>query len=406
MSVIKIEDLSKVYRLYNKPIDRLKEALNPFGKSYHRDFFALKNVSFTVEPGKSVGIIGLNGSGKSTILQIIAGVLSPTKGTVTTHGKIAALLELGAGLNPEFSGIENIRFQTSILGMTSREVDTIMPSIAEFADIGPFIHQPVKTYSSGMFVRLAFAISINVDPDILIVDEALAVGDIRFQAKCLNKIREFKKLNKTLLFVSHDPGAVKALCDETHLLHKGELICSGKPDKVFNTYNSMLAMDADQIQEHRGSTVNISERSGNQRARIEGIELLNEEGQPVDTFTSGSRIKIRVLTRIYADIEDLTVGILIRDRFGNDVFGINNYLLGQEISRVRAGETLITEYTLPLNLGENLYKLTVAAHSGDNHVAENYDWINDAYVFRVVHTRDYRFSGVVRIEPDLTVQRH
>ncbi|MEC8831436.1 MAG: ABC transporter ATP-binding protein, partial [Bacteroidota bacterium] len=263
--VIEVKSVTKKYQLYDSPVDRLKEALHPLSKKYHRDFFAIHNISMGIHRGQSVGIIGMNGSGKSTILQIIAGVLTATSGNVEVRGRVAALLELGGGFNPEFTGMENIHFQCSIMGIPSQERDDFIHNILDFAEIGDFAHQPVKTYSSGMYVRLAFSIAVNVQPEILIVDEALAVGDAYFQSKCMEKIREFKKSGGTLLFVSHDPGAVKTLCDHTYLLHKGKVVDSGKPNEVFNHYNSLLALQSPEYDNEPLAKKKLRKRSGNNK---------------------------------------------------------------------------------------------------------------------------------------------
>ena len=237
---IRISGLTKVYRLYDKPSDRLKEALGFGGKKRYHELYALKNVSFDVKRGETVGIIGTNGSGKSTILKIITGVLSPTEGTVTADGRISALLELGAGFNMEYTGVENIYLNGTMMGFSEKEIEERMDSILSFADIGEFVHQPVKTYSSGMFVRLAFAVAINIDPEILIVDEALSVGDVFFQAKCYHKFEEFRAQGKTILFVSHDLGSVARYCDRVILLNKGDKLAEGEPQKMVDLYKKLL----------------------------------------------------------------------------------------------------------------------------------------------------------------------
>ena len=237
---IKVDNVSKIYKLYDKPTDRLKESLGLSRKKMYKEHYALKDVSFDVHRGETVGIIGTNGSGKSTILKIITGVLNPTQGEVKIAGRISALLELGAGFNMEYTGIENIYLNATMMGFTKEETDAKLQSILDFADIGEFVYQPVKTYSSGMFVRLAFAVSINIDPDILIVDEALSVGDVFFQVKCYHKFEEFKKLGKTILFVSHDLGSVSKYCDRVILLNQGVKISEGEPKKIVDEYKQVL----------------------------------------------------------------------------------------------------------------------------------------------------------------------
>ena len=245
MNSISVKGVTKVYQLYDKPIDRLKEAMSIRKKNYHKDFFALDEVSFDVGKGQTVGIIGTNGSGKSTILKIITGVLSPTKGTVEVNGKISALLELGAGFNSEYTGIENIYMNGTMMGYTKEEMDAKLPEILEFADIGDFVYQPVKTYSSGMFVRLAFALAINVEPEILIVDEALSVGDVFFQAKCFRKMDEIRKKGTTVLMVTHDMGSVIKYCEKVVLLNRGHFVAEGPAGEMVDLYKKILANQLD-----------------------------------------------------------------------------------------------------------------------------------------------------------------
>lgn len=237
---IRVENVSKMYKLYDKPSDRLKEALGFTKKVRYKEYYALKDLSFDVKRGETVGIIGTNGAGKSTILKIITGVLSQTDGEVEINGRISALLELGAGFNQEYNGIENIYLNGTMMGFTREEIDAKMDSILEFADIGDFVQQPVKTYSSGMFVRLAFAVAINIEPEILIVDEALSVGDVFFQAKCYQKFEEFKREGKTILFVSHDLGSISKYCDRVILLNKGRKVSEGTPKEMIDLYKKIL----------------------------------------------------------------------------------------------------------------------------------------------------------------------
>ncbi|MEI6834519.1 MAG: ABC transporter ATP-binding protein [bacterium] len=400
---IEIENLSKVYQIFDSNFDRLKEVFNPFGRKYHQEFFALKNISLRISGGRCIGIIGLNGSGKSTLLQCIAGILTPSEGVVKVSGKVSALLELGAGFNPEFTGIENVRFQCAIMGLSQHETEKLLPEIIRFADIGDFVNHPVKTYSSGMYVRLAFSVAINVDPDILIIDEALAVGDIRFQAKCLGKIREFMTNDKTLLFVSHDASAIKSLCNEAYLLDRGQIVGHGDPSHVFNMYNSIIAeRDRDGLRE-QAELAQKAKRSGNQRVKITRLHILNSEDNPTETFVSGETLKIRVELRADEETLGVSVGFLIRDRLGHDIFGTNTDLMGHPID-FKAGNLLrVLDFSVPLNLGENVYTVTVAAHSGNTHLENNYDWINDAGVFKVIQSPARKFAGCASLESTVRV---
>jgi len=405
---IKIANLSKIYRLYNNPLDRLKEALHPFKKKYHREFYALRDINFEVKKGATVGIIGKNGSGKSTLLKIITGILTPSAGDVKISGNISALLELGSGFNPELTGIENIYFNGTITGYRKEEIDRKLEAIISFADIGDFINQPVKTYSSGMYVRLAFAVAINVDPEILIVDEALAVGDAAFQVKCINRIRRFKETGKTLIFVSHDPGAVKTLCNHAYLLDRGQIIDEGLPDKVFDCYNVLLGLkDMKEENEYKNNSSKkekLRKRAGNNRLVIKEISMMNEKDTDTDTFISGEKVKIKMQILANEDIENPTFGILIRDRLGNDIYGTNTFIMGINTGNFKKDKTYDIIYFLPLNLGVNIYNLTVAAHTDEAHVNECYDWINQAVVFKVIPSHDFKFTGYCRIVPAFEIK--
>lgn len=304
---IAVNHLNKIYRLYDKPVDRLKESLGLSRKKKYKEHYALRDVSFTVEKGETVGIIGTNGSGKSTILKIITGVLNPTGGEVQVNGRISALLELGAGFNMEYSGIENIYLNGTMIGFSREEIDAKLDEILKFADIGDFVYQPVKTYSSGMFVRLAFAVAINIEPEILIVDEALSVGDVFFQAKCYRKFEEFKKQGKTILIVSHDLGSISKYCDRVVLLNQGVKMAEGNPKEMVDLYKRLLVGQAEDPQEEALEPQEIPEsisedeqwkrpyplnpeklEYGGGEAKIIDFTILDDRGLPGNTITKGS----------------------------------------------------------------------------------------------------------------------
>lgn len=393
---IKVSNVSKSYKMYGQHVDRLKEAFHPFRKKYHNYFNALTDISMVIPRGETIGVIGRNGSGKSTLLKIISGVLTPTSGVIEVNGRISALLELGAGFNPEMTGLENVYFQGMLLGFTKEQINNKLDDILSFADIGEFIHQPVKTYSSGMFVRLAFAVAVSIDPDILIVDEALSVGDATFQVKCMNRMKQFMNSGKTVLFVSHDPGAVKTLCKYAYLLDKGRLVYEGLPDKVFDYYNTLISLKAEQ---NLPLAEKMVERTGNGKVKIDNIYILNSSGNKTDTFVSGERISITLEVSAYDDVSGITFGIAIRDRLGNDIFGTNTYHLGVECS-VSGGTRYSISFNLDLNLGVNIYQLVAAAHTDQHHLDECFDWINNAFVFNVIESPDYRFIGYCRLKPE------
>jgi len=365
MDAVIVENGSKNYRIYAKPADRLKELIFRRRK-FHKDFWALKNVSFRIPRGSTFGVIGENGSGKSTLLQMIAGTLQPTEGQITLNGRVAALLELGAGFNPEFTGHENVFLNAAIMGLSEEETIRKLPEIERFAEIGSFIDQPVKTYSSGMYVRLAFAVAIHVDPEILLVDESLSVGDVYFQQRCMRKIRQMKQEGKTILFVSHDMTAVKNLCDAAVWLEHGELKGTGEPDEVVGKYLAAMTMRRDPYATEAArtgtSTVasgeclvvrtlpNVDHRWGNRHAEIVGIQVLNSHGIRCESVDHGAPIVVRVSVAFHEDVSRPIVGIFMRNRLGEDITGMNTSAEGVELPPARAGQCFTVDFRLNLPL--------------------------------------------------------
>jgi lipopolysaccharide transport system ATP-binding protein len=409
--IISASQLCKTYKMYPTSLSRFKEVFSPSRKKYHSEFRALRDINFAIRKGECVGIIGLNGSGKSTLLQLIAGVLTPSSGQVTSNGRIAALLELGAGFNGDFTGRENVYFQCAIMGFSKKQANQMVPDIESFAGIGEFFDQPVRTYSSGMYVRLAFAAAIIAEPDILIIDEALAVGDVQFQAKCYSRIQEYKDSGKTMLFVSHDPAAVKGLCSRAFLINQGSLISEGTPNHVYNVYNALIAEKNDGNPKDNSSNMldaalqqKIAKRSGSGEVRVTNIRLKNYAGDTSDSFVSGTQFSIELEFESQIDVINPTFGILIRDRFGSDMFGVNSHILRKNLGQIKAGSKGVIHYSMTLNLGPGLYQLSTAIHHNSSHVESNYDWINDAVSFRVVTEGDYPFVGCARMVPELNCQ--
>jgi ABC-type polysaccharide/polyol phosphate transport system ATPase subunit len=384
--LLHVQNVSKVYRLYRRPVDRLLEIL-PFNKhSAPTEFWALRDVSFNVERGEILGVIGPNGSGKSTLLQIVSGILEPTRGRVVTRGRIAALLELGAGFNPEFTGRENVFLNGEILGMSKREMDRVFPEIERFAEIGTFLDRPVKEYSSGMYVRLAFATAIHVDPEILIVDEALAVGDAIFANRCIKKFEELKERKVTVLFVSHDLGMVKRLSDRAALMVDGRVAAYGLPNEVVNRYVGLVLER--QQREHPKvdeAAMGSSHRHGDGISRVVNVELLDANGVSTRNLEPGEPVTVRVQARAERELNDPVVGVLIRNRLGIDVFGTNTRIERVDLGRVAAGDTFEVEFTFDCLLTRQDYTLTVATQYQDGF---SQDWLDDVISFSVVDSRD------------------
>ena len=413
MSVaLRVDGVAKQYRIYDRPADRLKETLTRGHWKWHREFWALRGLSFEIERGTTTGIVGPNGSGKSTLLQIIAGTLQPTLGTVQVNGRVAALLELGAGFNPEFTGLENVFMNGALMGFSRSEIQQRLPQIERFAEIGEFIRQPVKTYSSGMYVRLAFAIAVNSDPEILIVDEALSVGDTIFQHRCVRRIKEMQESGATILFVSHEPTLVRALCSRAIILYRGQPIADGTAVDVLNRYqrlimareleyeNNTAAGETDQDGAKQANTIvpalQYQYRHGNKAAEVTEVELLNERGQPVEFVDSGETVKIRLRYTFHQDVERPVCGFMIRNRHGINVYGTNTEQRGVKLEPAASGDTFESTFTFRCALGQEHYFISVAVHSPDG---EAYDWLDGVIFFRV--SCAIEMEGIANLDADV-----
>ncbi len=397
MGYLHVNHIGKAFKRYPKKSGRLAEWLG-LG-SHHVLKWVLRDISFDVAPGESVGIIGINGAGKSTLLKIITGTTKPTSGSVEAGGSISALLELGMGFHPEFTGRQNAYMGAQLHGMSVGEVDEKIHDIEEFAEIGDYFDQPVRTYSSGMQVRLAFSVASCVRSEILIVDEALSVGDTYFQHKSFDRIRKFREAGTTLLFVSHSPGAIKTLCDRAILLDSGGIQRDDAPDAVLDYYNAVIAKQREDYEIQQGERFSRGKvtRSGNGKVVIESVELL-ADGQSVRALRSGDAAVIRISALCRESVEELTAGILIRDRLGNDVFGTNTYHHGVSCKKLHPKEMVTFEFRLPsLNLGMGSYTLTTALHSRHTHIMNNYDWWDRSLVFHIVPGETKSFIGVCNL---------
>ncbi len=371
---IKVEDISKMYKLYEKPKDRFKEALGLTRKKRYYEHYALNHVSFDVKKGETVGIIGTNGSGKSTILKIITGVLNPSGGSLIVDGRISALLELGAGFNMEYTGIENIYLNGTMMGFSREEISGRLDSILQFADIGDFVNQPVKTYSSGMFVRLAFAVAINIEPEILIVDEALSVGDVFFQVKCYHKFEEFKKMGKTILFVSHDLSSISKYCDRVILLNKGEKLAEGKPKEIVDMYKQVLVQqeeerdvpDSKGVKEYKeGAWKEKMEINpdfidyGEKAAEIIDFAIVDDRGEITSNIKKDTDFVIKFKVQFHRDIEEPIFAFTIKDLQGTEVTGTNTMYENISSGRVKEGEIRTVEFKQRMNLQGRNYLLAL-----------------------------------------------
>ena len=398
--------LGKKYRIYRHPLARLVEWASRDRRVLHRSEWALRGVSFEVSDGESVGIIGMNGAGKSTLLRLLTGTTQPSEGTFHVEGSVAALLELGLGIHPEFDGWRNAMLSLQLLGLDDRQVRDALPFVQEFSELGSHMDQPVRTYSTGMQVRLAFSVATAVRPDVLIVDEALSVGDTYFQHKSTSRIRAFQEQGTTLLFVTHDPGAVKALCQRALLLDRGALLKDGPPDAVFDYYNAMIARkeEDEQIEqvERDGRTVT---RSGSREAEITAVTLHGADGTERATFAVAEPAVLEVRFRTRAAMASPTVGFVIRDRLGNDVFGSNTFHQGIAHQPCTAGDELVARFALGLSVGVGSYSVTVALHTEHAHVDANFDWWDRALLFDVVPGDGPGFTGVAALPVRASLER-
>ncbi len=378
-------NISKLYRLYPKPSDRIRESL-PFAGRRHQEFWALRDINLEVAKGETFGVVGANGCGKSTLLQILCGILDPTTGHVVRRGRVAALLELGAGFNPEFSGRENIRINGEIMGLSRDQVEAAMPSIERFAGIGEFIERPVKTYSSGMHVRLAFATAIHTEPEILVVDEALAVGDAVFANRCVRKFEELREAGVTVLFVSHDLGLVKQLCDRAIFLVDGRIQAEGEPKHVIDRYVGAVLekQKAYVVADRKTRALGSSHRHGDRLAEILEVDLLGPDGGPTRAALSGERLTVRVNVVFHAEQPAPMIGILIRTRTGLEVFGTNTKIEEVPLPACGPGDRVEAELSFECALTPQEYTLTVATQHPSGH---SHDWLDDAIAFRVLDAR-------------------
>lgn len=404
MGDITVLNLGKAYKSYPNRFARLKEWLLPFGKSQHTIKWVLRDISFQIKSGEAVGIIGINGAGKSTLLKMLTGTTEPSSGSIQMLGRVAALLELGIGFHPEFTGRQNAYMAGQLLGIDALKMSKLMPEIEAFAEIGDYMDYPVRVYSSGMQVRLAFAVATAQRPDILIIDEALSVGDAYFQHKSFDRIRKFREEGTTLLIVSHDKQAIQSICDRAILLNSGSLAMEGEPEAVMDFYNAMLAEREEQtVRQIVEASGEIKTISGSGEATIQSILILNESGAPVETIGVGASVDLKIRVKINSNISNLVVGYMLKDRLGQPVYGTNTYHLGEVQHNLVKGDEFEYSFKFIANLGQGSYSISVALHEGSTHLGVNYEWRDRAGVFSVINLSKNTFVGVAWLPPVLQV---
>lgn len=402
MTLMDVHEVSKAFREYSSEWKRMARWFGLPGKP-SQEHWVLRNINFSVGAGEALGIAGQNGAGKSTLLKIITGTLMPTEGSVTVNGRIAAMLELGMGFNPELTGRQNVYHAAGLMGFSEADIDRAIDEIEAFAEVGEYFDEPVRSYSSGMQMRVAFAVATAYRPEILIVDEALSVGDDYFQHKSFDRIRKFREQGTSLLIVSHDRMAIQALCDRAILLEQGTVIKDGEPEEVMDFYNAIIA-------EKENTTVRV-ERSDDGRARtnsgtgeagITAAKLLNDAGEQVEAVNVGETITLAVDITVREDLEQLVLGYLIKDRLGQPIYGTNTYHLERPLLHARTGSSYRYTFTFSALLGAGNYSIALALHAGDSHVGNNYEWRDLAVVFNVINIDRPQFVGSNWIPPTMS----
>jgi lipopolysaccharide transport system ATP-binding protein len=400
MGTIVVSNLGKAYKQYPTRWSRLLEWVTPGNVKRHNLKWVLQGIDFTVKAGEAVGIIGINGAGKSTLLKLITGTTHPTTGSVLMTGRVAAMLELGMGFHPDFTGRQNAFMAGQLLGISSEEIASLMPEIEAFAEIGDYINQPVRVYSSGMQMRLAFSVATAIRPDILIVDEALSVGDAYFQHKSFDRIREFRKLGTTLLIVSHDKQAIQSICDRAILLSAGQLAMEGEPEAVMDFYNAMLADHQNQaVRQEVQTDGKVQTISGTGEVTLENSALLDNHGKPLEVVAVGQSVSLQVKIACHAPIPELVLGYMIKDRLGQPVFGTNTHHLKRQLYNLDSPRKIEFHFDFDANLGPGTYSIAIAMHASDSHIAKNYEWRDQALVFNVINVNKTEFVGTAWIPP-------
>jgi lipopolysaccharide transport system ATP-binding protein len=406
MGSISVKQLGKAYKQYDSRWGRLAEWLTPGPGNRHRVKWVLQDISFQLAPGEAVGIIGINGAGKSTLLKLITGTTQPTTGSVTMTGRVAALLELGMGFHPDFTGRQNAFMAGQLIGLTVEEITAMMPQIEKFAEIGDYMDQPVRVYSSGMQMRLAFSVATVKRPDVLIIDEALSVGDAFFQHKSFDRIREFQKLGTTLLIVSHDRAAIQSICDRAILLDRGGIARQGSPQEVMDYYNALIAeRDNSTVAQVVTPTGQVQTTSGTGAATVTSVTLHDDTGAVLEVVNVGVAVSLRVQVAIHAPVPRLILGYMIKDRLGQQMFGTNTHHMQAPLVDLVAGDTVEYRFHFPLNLGPGSYSITTALTSSDTHLADNYEWRDLAALFMVMNMSRNVFVGTSWLEPTVEIIR-
>lgn len=394
--MLSVKNITKIYKVYKSNFDRLKELF--LKKSYHKEFVSNKDISFDLYEGETLGIIGVNGAGKSTVLKMIAGVTEPTSGTINKKGRVTALLELGTGFNQELTGLDNIYLNGTLVGMSKQQCKENEQNIIDFSELGEYIYEPIKTYSSGMKMRLAFSIAIYSSPEILIVDEALSVGDAHFSAKCKRELTKRKEQNMSIIYVSHDLNSMKLLCNRVLLFNKGELVKQGDPQEVVNSYNYLISKLND-----KDDKIKINEKEdksfGTFDIKITSANIKGKDSHS-DIISAGESASLEIHIHSKKDLSNMTVGVLIKDKFGQNIFGTNTFHHNLNVD-FQKDKSYICSFNMPLNIGKGKYSITAAVHSKDDHLTNCSHWLDNACSFEIAGIKGDHFIGLSKLYPNI-----
>ena len=401
MSILEVKDVSKSFLDYSS---EWKRVLSWFGFDFKpkKEHKILKHINFSISKGEAIGIVGQNGAGKSTLLKIITQTLKPSTGEVIVNGRISAILELGMGFHPDLTGRENVYHSSGLMGFTHSQISAVIDEIEEFAEIGDYFDQPVRTYSSGMGMRVAFGVATAYRPDILIVDEALSVGDAYFQHKSFDRIRRFQEEGTTLLLVSHDRNAIQSICDRAILLEGGSVIKDGEPEEVMDFYNAIIAQrENSKVEQKKSDSGKVETISGTGEVTIKSIQLLDMEDKEVEYISVGDEVRLKISVDVNESISELVLGYMIKDRLGQAIFGTNTHHLKESIQDLKSKDSVEYIFTFNANIGVGSYSMAVAVHSGESHIVNNYEWRDNALIFNVANPNRDEFVGTSWIEPEL-----
>lgn len=404
-NVLEVLNVGKSFKEYNSEFQRISSwfGLNPKPCKEHQ---ILKNINFSIAPGEAVGIVGQNGAGKSTLLKMITGTLKPSSGSINVAGRISAILELGMGFHPDLTGRQNVYHSAGLMGYTQAQVDAVIDELEEFAEVGEYFDQPVRTYSSGMQVRVAFGVATAYRPEILIVDEALSVGDTYFQHKSFSRIREFQEQGTTLLLVSHDRNAIQSACDRAILLEKGMVVKDGDPEEVMDFYSAIISEQNEKtIEQKRDSDGRVKTISGTKEAEIVSIQMVNSRKKEADTFYVGEEVEVRVEVFLNESIDSLVLGCGVKDRLGQMMFGTNTFHTKQIVEAPNKKDRYLYKVKFKVNLGVGSYSLHLSLVKSDNHIDKNFHWIDRAQVFNIINSQEITFVGCMWNEMDFKCER-